>query len=669
MPPKKKDRRSISCNKDDVFAVFGNSIRQWVSESSRHESFHQLIKDAHWWGEAMVDAEMAVMAMNDLGAKHRAAQLNTHAQKWYTLGYKYYLVPLCKGSPKSIHHHRCTNSKLMEQSENALLMLAQKAGDVWVRMHSHTLRNAAALAVDTEALSNPPKRQKIHTTAQVAPKVAPPLPSLSTKPKMPGRLLEMIHNPERKTISRIYNLNVYALVRAAFCSHSILRAWNAESGTAASLSVIEEKTALVLQRELEEGGLGVFLGSGQQTEGDAKLRGLGLTKIATGGYNAIWKSSGPNPVLGKLLPAGIMDAFFTGKLVLRLPHVKCEWLTFEQAVAEATNILFTALCNCGPRVAALSFARKLAPDTGSKEEGTVMVKYRIFTFLERATTSVDGRFGSIPSVAQSAASSVDYHNALLVSIYQISQQGYVHLDATLRNFVDFYPQKTTFATPVHGVKIIDVESRYFRRIYSTPTSEWRYAFLLNLMIVLVFLKIRLEDRWNPAIHWTPMRTCALQLISELPTSLSLPALCRWEGTFVPDEKFPDMEFGKYAGDGVEASMNIAMTQMKHYLLQQPINEATVCYVQVVKNKSSTPSQVEGAKVWYDTTYMLHRVPHQQFFKRALKVGPDGPKLFVQVALEFLDKPKPPTRNATHRSTHTFSSNHSRSSMLSALFLP
>ena len=168
-----------------------------------------------------------------------------------------------------------------------------------------------------------------------------------------------------------------------------------------------------------------------------------------------------------------------------------------------------------PRIAALSFARKLFKDPNEKEEGVRVVKYKIFAFMERAKQTTSVRYAADTLATSSATANPAYHTALLVAVYQYSHEGFVHLDATLRNFVDLYGKALPRSPTAWAVKVIDVEDKHFRRLCPEGTAEWRYLLLFNLMVVLVFLKVSLAGRWDGDMLWRRVRHMCNQLRGEL----------------------------------------------------------------------------------------------------------------------------------------------------------
>jgi len=418
-------------------------------------------------------------------------------------------------------------------------------------------------------------------------------------------------------------------VAQAFNEQRVCRAW--EGNTLRFL----EKPAYTLQSELHARGLDTVYGSGNE---DA-MRRAGLQKLAAGGYNTIFVVSdhGSAKWLRDIFGHEVGDAFLAKKLVLRVPRPHTEWLTFTQAVGEATNMLFTALCGFGPRVAMLSYASKTFPDDEADEEGVRVPKYKIFAFLERATESVDRRYDPNALQVASATASGSYVQALLVCVFQFSYQGFVHLDGTLRNFVDCYDRELPAQLVDWNVKVIDVDQKSFRRLAPSASTEWRDMFLMNTMIVFTFLKLRLGHRWNRQRHWSPVSLGVAQLLREVPGRTTLPSIAFWEGCFVAGEAFPNMNAHTYAACSHEASARFMLRQMRYYLLEQPIEICEAQYLKVRREHSADPKALSAACLWYDTVYRDTIYPSHCYFRDALHPRTNGkPRLFAAVLYEFMN---------------------------------
>lgn len=235
-----------------------------------------------------------------------------------------------------------------------------------------------------------------------------------------------------------------------------------------------------------------------------------------------------------------------------------------------------------------------------------------------------------------------YFSALLVIIHRISREGYVHLDATLRNFVDFYPATLGRSASAFLVRVIDVDAGCFRRLRGQQGESREHLFLFNLLFVLISLKVRLADRWVPTRHWQPVRACVDALIKSLPFdgSAGIASRLRWGGEFRYPEQFPDIKRGKLAGDTDEAATGAANALLRFYLLQQPLNEALARYANYV---APNAEKARLARAWYDQVYREEMLPPLRFFLDKLTPDPTplratGSPRFVDVAREFLNTP-------------------------------
>jgi hypothetical protein len=685
MPPKAK--RPVA-NNDNALTYWIESTTTLREQASREGALNgsyvggELIRDAHHWGEAMVRAHLDCMADEGKSAFDRWNSLRGQQGKdWYARGYRFYLLPLSADAPRVIAKHVCYNEHVYKRNppptEATLrLHVVSKAADAWWNRYSAGIQAAAQMAVEEEKAAAEAKKKKRDAPAQPAapanhqakrPKPSPvatpptgatPVTVTATRPPslvMPKCLVRLLDNPTT-LVPSTSRPGIRQLVEAAFVNQRIARVWVDADGTR-RLTFLRTRCDELCDA-LEARGLATVCGLSQFKDvlvNDGTLRHAGLTMRGKGGFNSIWAVKNPtssatataatssaantaHPAawVSEVLPPEVAGDFMKGRLVLRSPHEKEDPQSFDEAVGEATNILFTALTTCGPLVGALAFSYRRS--MGGRD------RYRLFAFLEAATHSVDQRYTST-LVRVSAAESRPYHDALVTTIFRISAQGLVHLDATLRNFVDFYPSNLPSAIKQPRIKVIDVEARCFRRVIAPTQSstEWRYLFLFNLITVLVFLKGRIVHAWKPSVHWAHLRPLCKQLISELPGKTNVAAILMWKGAHRDTDEFPDLTKGKYAGETHEAVTRVAECMLRHYLLQQPLNECTKRYVEIIQPDPHDPRKVRSqerlreAREWYANTYVDHLVPVREFFLRKLACWGE-PQRFVEVAFEFLDTP-------------------------------
>ena len=631
--------------------IGNNALTYWISALDKLpagtpiDSSHALIQDAHRWGESMVHAELAWMVADGRSADHRLKMLYSQGKNWYGRGYRFYLIPRSVDAPSAIATHTCPDARLMRNSACALRTLAIQAQETWWKACAKDIVHAATQCAEAEkaATQARARARPAPNVARYRPPATPGSPAFQSPSTMvasnarllvlPQPLASLLAHPAEK-VQNAPHADIQEVVLAAFYNQRILRVWNRHDEVR-KLTMLDAR-AYCLQLELEDRGLQSVYGGGATSRGAAILEREGLVRRGKGGFNAIWGVERPTNVFAEVLPPEVVAPFNEGVLVLRTPHGHTEWMTLGEAVGEASNMLLMALCGIGPRIGALSFARKLVLDAAADEEGVTAVRYKIFAFLEKATKSVSERFAPDQPLCTSAIFSRPYHDALLVTIFGVSFEGFVHLDATLRNFVDFYPTELQATLKTFSVKVIDVEPKCFRRLCTTKTSDWRYLFLLNLLSVLVFLKIQLADSWNPSLMWLRVRRVCTELIAELPGRRNIAAMLEWTGRFEPDGGFPHLSEGIYAGDTHEAATRAASCQLKHYLLQQPLQEATANYLNTLHANVQDVARLRIAKAWFERVFRANLAPTRAFFLRALQSPNAAPRRFVEVAVEFLD---------------------------------
>lgn len=609
---------------------------KWEPTDSRFNSHKKLILDAHQWGEMRVHSELLALELLNFTARARFNMFTTMSEKWYTTGYRMYLLPDSKQSPDALRHRPRTNVALMKQTESSLRDLATQAGATWRAKYSSAIGDDVLAAASTSSpaptapTSSPAPAAPIAPAAPAAP-IAAPLARRSppASQALPQVLARFLAEPSKKLESSPRS-GIEAAVSSAFHEQRALCAW----GTGLSFAA---RPANALQSALEARGLQVVYGGEDEDMGREAMRRVGLCRLAGGAYNTVWAVSDRGaPQLTELFGTEAGTRLIGKQLILRSPRPKTGWLTFEQAVGEATNMLFTAMCGFGPRVALLSYASTAR--LNEKGGGSVL-KYKIFALLERATESIDKRYAPESPMLSSAASSSSYIKALLVCIFQFSHEGFVHLDGTLRNFVDCYPPHLPTHLSDWSVKVIDVDQKSFRRLCPQASSGWRDLFLINLLVVFTFLKLRLGKRWDHERHWSVVSLGVAQLLRDIPGRTTLPSIAFWEGDFVVDAPFPDMNARRYAASTHQAASRFLLRQMRYYLVEQPLEQCSALYVDVRLGPKANPHALPAAMKWYDECYRTDIYPAHRYFRDALQPRENGkPRLFAGVLYKFLNEP-------------------------------
>jgi len=633
MPPSNSKKRPRD---EETLSYWVNIIATVKPESSKLNSFgDRFVKDAHRWGEAMVRAHLQTAASNGVPAKSRREMLDRDGKGWYMKGYRFYMLPTSNGAPPNITRHIVASPWMKELTRHQALPHSERAAESWWDNHARPIIDECNMEIEGEKRRTTVSPSVQSMRAVASPVVRSPVTKVVAKPRgpdLPLPLGQLLARPNDKLVSQP-NDGCKELVALAFLNLRVLRCWEVNDDGKRRIDYLDRKP-YCMQLELKAKGFEAIYGGGHADGGDEyTMEDHGLQQVGEGAFNGVWTVQRPNATLNALLPTEVVAPFNEGKLVLRTPFGKTEWSTFDEAVGEATNMLFAARWNFGPRVAALSFARKVFLNTDdAPEEGTPVVMYKIFAWLERASMSVDKRFAGAAK-HPSVLSNVAYHRALVVAIYEMSYQGFVHCDATLRNFVDFYGAELPTSIKTFAIKVIDVEAKTFRRLHPAATTEWRQLFLFNLLMVLVFLKIKLGNRWRAEPCWLRVQATCRELISELPGTDSLASIAIWSGTFDPEEKFPDMSLGEYAGETTGAASLAVIRMLTFYLLRQPLDEGRGNYYKFFAAKDE--NKLPDARRWYDNVYRMTMFPARHFFLQRYH-NRKAPEPFVRVAFDFLE---------------------------------
>lgn len=660
MAPKRKHHEVFN---DYVTTFFIDQIHKWKPADTAPCSFHnkKLNVDANAWGEARVRSEMLAMQLAKVPATQRNNRLRSEGEKWYACGYRMYLLPNSREVPDPIRSASSIskNPQLVAMSDQARRTAADVAARIWWQDHSSATLNAASVAAADEEAQKRQTQAAASTATATATATSsrgraslPQMATATSTATQPTHHLNkcldeglrcLLASPIEQRTSKPRK-GIRRAVVAAFHAQRMLRVWKEGGANSQSPPTFQmhERPAYHLQQHLDKNNLSHFYGLGIDAETDSCMTvQAGLKQIGRGLSNAIWVAgeNGPRVDLSTFLPPQVYKSFLEGRLVLRTPRVSSAWLSFEHAVGEATNMLFTALCGCGPQVALLSYARRLFSDE-TDEEGVQVVKYKLFAFLERGNESVDGRYACEAPALVSAHQNNAYYHALLACVYRYSMEGFVHLDGTLRNYVDFYPRHLPGVIDAWRIRVIDVEEKHFRRLCPQASTDWHDLFLVNLLVVLTFLKLRLGGRWEKERYWLPVRNTAEHLIGNLRGRKTLPAIAYWDGTFKPEEPFPHVDQGKFAGDTHEAAARVLVRVMRHYLMKEHIEQGTLRYVRKLHTPKINTQELAKAKNWYDNVYRKDMYPALCFFREALhsrQAGTGNPRLLVSVLFDFLDK--------------------------------
>lgn len=569
------------------------SLMYFVDLVARLPTTDAALVRAHGWGEAMVRAELEALRNEGVSDIDRFNLLKAQSEAWYARGFRFFLLPCAHDAPAHLHAQR-GEVQMSTQPEHKLRSLAVERAAKWYTGLANTEMFASAKCEPVPVVL---KQRKV--VAELA---------------LPVALTACLRGAAQANAP---HPSMLAEVTALVHTQRILKSWQ---GT---LEVLPLRSC-ALQMRLETHGLGAVFGNGNQDL--TSVAGLQLLK--RGGYNAIYVCGSNAHTFLRLLPPELSSPFSKGEVVLRAPLAESRWLTFDELVGELHDTLFTAYHGLGPRVAGLAYARKATCYKSRTNQGSMMVLYKVCAFLERGTMNAEERYTVAGMPATSALHRPYYFRALLVTIFKMSQEGYVHLDATLRNFVDFYPSGLHVAATHFKVKVIDVDAGCFRRLCPESGTDWQSLFLFNLLFVLVHLKICLGNRWDPKAFWEPVRECVEVLLSK---TTGMASALRWSGTFALQEQFPDVLRGAMAGDSDDATTRAANAYLRFYLLQQPLKEVLVRYVNCA---AATAEQLKCAKQWYDGTYRAQMLPPLRFFLAQLSAS----RQFVHVAREFLATP-------------------------------
>lgn len=384
----------------------------------------------------------------------------------------------------------------------------------------------------------------------------------------------------------------------------------------------------------------------------------GARQLAEGGFNRIWVGQltlGARALLGPWLGALVEEE----RVVFRGPRPKSDGVTREAMLAEIGNVAHAALCGYGLRVALFSWTREVGGHKEVREEGLVEVRYRLLSVLERAEATVDERVRKLISTGiidhnplhWSARKREVYFEELLETVWAYSADRFVHLDATLRNFVDL--QSSDPNDLRRRVRVIDIDSTVFRRLVVGDAQDYQWLWLHNVLVVSCFLKVAFDD--NPEfrrVWWNRIREAVLHVAKRCDAPSgdghAFVAQARWDmpacaaalrRAFEPADEPP------WCGNTPEATARTALAYMAHYLLHEPLQELYERYVNVVRKEATVPHNrrsvaANEAATWFDQVARRTTLPRIHFWVHEARRVParrlvDAMVAFVETSQEEL----------------------------------
>lgn len=455
-------------------------------------------------------------------------------------------------------------------------------------------------------------------------------------------------------------------------------AWTDSLTRPVTLTTLDTNTAR-LEMNLQGNNMDELYGSVSIQPRDIKSHGV--HKLANGQFNQLWRVSAGKSFLS-LFPAEIKTKLSDDAVVIRAPLMTTDSVSKTELAGEISNVLTAAVHGYGVLVGGMTWIRTI--DYGQEEalgEGQAEVKYRLISFLERADMSVDKRLGQIYGskrkvpgwhIFTSRQTTGFYFDSLLRCIYLYSVERCVHLDSTLRNFVDFVGNR---ALPI--IKLIDIDDTVFRRLHcsdSAPSDAWKLIWLFNVLYVSCFLKTSLYGLrgigggsgagilGSGAGYADPFHTFFYDKIRE-PVNAVIDIflnnakrdpdfeLCKlfltdsfWEGCApnYSQRDIPIMSEAPYCGNSPAAVANSALSYAYYYFTIEPFKEIDQCYskpcLEYFKRKQESRPDAQRlhdshkrfneAVVWFDTHAARVLVPMARFWFKACHSGTRTPLVIL-----------------------------------------
>ena len=660
---------------DEMEALFDQGVQEMLRTEKLADTLHNsfagcMIKAAAMWGLSSVRAHVDAY----YNCKHPAAdilvKLTQNHRDWFRTGYLSWLNHPTTRAPAAAAMRNAAASEaanrwigLSQAKEcftelrNKLQLLAEEekqAEAVRVTREAETRvapraplweAPAAAAAVCTPprasapaaAPTAPPRRWRSNNTCENRPVKRPrPLTPMLRFLDAPAEALPREAQPGLvRDIQRMFDLNQMPSV------------WPDAEG-AVALKHWPMAAATMDARMRAVGMLALY---GTREAGTPHPNGA--RQLAAGGFNQIWVGQltpGARALLGPWLGVLVSEE----RVVFRGPLCKSGGVTRDAMLGEMANVAHAALHGYGLRVAFFSWTREVGGHKEAREEGLVEVRYRLLSVLERAEATVAERVRKLVSTGiidhnpfqWTPRKREVYFEQLLETVWAYSADRFVHLDATLRNFVDLPPLDPNELRP--RIRVIDVDGSVFRRLEGGDAQDYQWLWLHNVLVVSCFLKVAFDD--NPEfrrVWWHRIRAAVRHVANRRDAPPGGPghafvAQARWDTAacaaalrraFEPADEPP------WCGNTPEATARTALAYMAHYLLYEPLLELYERYVHVARKEANVPrnrrSQVASdAATWFDQTARRTTLPRMHFWVHEARRVPA--RRLVDAMIDFVD---------------------------------
>ena len=354
---------------------------------------------------------------------------------------------------------------------------------------------------------------------------------------------------------------------------------------------------------------------------------LGLQRVDSGTYNTVWRFGAardgePVPdgaALRAALSSELADPLIDGTHVLRMPKPDTH-RTHADVSAEVAIVFEASRGGYGTQVLAPWGGRAEQPVPG---DGSADAFYKLFMVVERGSKSALARLGDL-ALADKANKRTDadawYHYFLQLRscIWCFSANRCVHLDSKPGNFVDTFVDRISSDEKGKGVRVIDLDGRYYDRIErlrpeevdparaidATTAMGWMPCWLYNVLYMCCNLRMQLEEGvymdywWKPisnAVHQTMltvMRDTAYDEEYARARSFLVSDPALWQGVFFMTRPLLSPPPGV---KGPEQLAQISVNMAKHYFHDTWWQEATKKLLPAAKRMMHSSNEYQWAR--------------------------------------------------------------------------
>lgn len=349
------------------------------------------------------------------------------------------------------------------------------------------------------------------------------------------------------------------------------------------------------------------------------------------------------------IPDAVVSSLTEGRSVIRRPLVSNRekrqqidprhndrwvgWLDYRRLVIEVTGMLEMAKMGMAPHIYGLAIVKDNRPLDGPYQ-GKWITMYQVITVMERGD-SFTNRLAQVQGSSGDTGTK-EVLQQLLKLVFSYSTCRIYVLDAKPDNLI----VRMGSTQPL----VIDMDSYFFRYAYppqvartieSTPFSDWKVVWFVNMMLLSMMLKMSMNEADFRAMWWTArvqaaMRSVLRQAIACTPVNdKTEPGFCVAAATLT-DMKFVGAP--NYQGHGRRASSNTDADAIRNTTVEQTVHYTLIYTYSMMHtyfarkfaatwtrpdaDSAEAQAERESLRPFYEFS-IARMLPTAKYFKKAL----------------------------------------------------